>query len=257
MRQCLFCDRIANTKEHAWPRWLIDRFASECPRHVVADVRGSPIRRWLAKKPTLEVRHVCNRCNNGWMSALESQAKPLLESMLDGFRVGLDMAEQATVALWTLKTVMVLESFEPKEKMKFTQAERLQLRCFSVIPYRTVVWLARSLDPWQISSSKTEHADAVGKKSASAHSTTLAFGLLAIQVLTLRLSADISTTTSVTTDVRMGPWEEATTRIWPANRDAAVWPPRIGLQGEAGVVALAERFRTSKLQASEVQALAV
>ena len=52
---------------------------------------------------------VCESCNNGWMSDLESGAKPYLETMLRGRGRELHEAGLRTLATWALKTSMMVE----------------------------------------------------------------------------------------------------------------------------------------------------
>ncbi len=60
-------------------------------------------------KPELPVKWLCATCNNGWMSMLENEAKPILESILDEKLKDIDAASQSTLACWAVKTAMVLE----------------------------------------------------------------------------------------------------------------------------------------------------
>jgi hypothetical protein len=55
------------------------------------------------------VRQVCRtRCNNGWMSRLETAVQPILRPMLKGIALRLSEAEQAVLATWAVKTAMML-----------------------------------------------------------------------------------------------------------------------------------------------------
>jgi hypothetical protein len=55
---------------------------------------------------------VCGRCNNGWMSRLESTAKPLILDLAGGRKRAVDLTnEEATVvAKWALKTAYALHT---------------------------------------------------------------------------------------------------------------------------------------------------
>jgi len=46
------------------------------------------------------------------MSALEVQAQRFMQPLLMGERCDVDMASQATIAMWSLKTAMVLEALD-------------------------------------------------------------------------------------------------------------------------------------------------
>ena len=62
--------------------------------------------------------------------------------------------------------------------------------------------------------------------------------------------------TQVTADVRRGPWDQLTVQVWPP-RATVNWPPPMGLNGEMGLDALAERFSVADHNSGEVETLAV
>jgi hypothetical protein len=198
------------------------------------------------------VRCVCTSCNNEWMSNLESEAKPVLQPMLAGQRNRLDAASQATIAVWSLKTAMVLEAVESPAERAYTQTERECLRSVGAIPQRTTVWLAASAEASWFMSGKVRHEGA-----ATAVSITMVFAHLAIQVFTLRLPQDTDPQIRVTTDVRRGPWDQATVRVWPLQCTSANWPPSLGLSGECGLDTLAERFKVGTGDQIETDTLAL
>ncbi len=63
--------------------------------------------------PTVIVRAVCSKCNNGWMSDLETLVQPTLGEMIRGRAVTLTPADQVDIAAWASKTAMALEAYEP------------------------------------------------------------------------------------------------------------------------------------------------
>src|SRR5258708_15403363 len=82
MRSCIFCGGRANSKEDAWPLWLMRRLG-ETGAGTVEGQRGkqSP-KSWRTGQARLTVRFVCATCNNGWMSQIENRVKPILERLL-------------------------------------------------------------------------------------------------------------------------------------------------------------------------------
>lgn len=54
------------------------------------------------------VRTVCTDCNNGWMSALETQANPVLRRLIDGAD-SVTADEARIVRLWAAKTGAVIQ----------------------------------------------------------------------------------------------------------------------------------------------------
>lgn len=258
MRHCLFCGQPANSREDAWPRWIVDRFYAEEPVAVSAERRGEVLSPWRVRKPELKVRHVCRDCNNGWMSKLEETVKPILDPLLAGHRRGFDEGAQMTLAVWAVKTAMVLEALDSPELFAYTQAEREELRKWSTIPTRSSIWLAASTDPSLFASTKTRHFGASTPHILEGAATTIALSRVVVQVFTMRLPQQVGARTKVTVPVRKANWEESTVQILPASPSSvAIWPPKLGLDGETGIDFLSGRFAVAELPDQEVQLLAV
>jgi hypothetical protein len=167
----------------------------------------------------------------------------------------LNIVGQTVIATWAVKTAMVLEGMDPTEKHAYSQLQRERLRLRETIPWRTSVWLAASAEPDWFMSTKNRH---LGEEPAgiSGVSITMGFAHAVLQVLTIRVPEVVGPDTQVTTGVRQGPWSQLTVRVWPPTA-AAHWPPAMGLSGEAGLDALAERFRTTDASVSEIEPLTV
>src|SRR6266566_4678188 len=103
----------AKSDEHIISQWLLDHLA----------LRKEPVnsqRVDVSSQSALEHRQfvagrfvngrICKTCNNGWMSQLEGDAKPILIRLLDDPHelVRLTQPERNVVALWTVKTAAVL-----------------------------------------------------------------------------------------------------------------------------------------------------
>ena len=97
-------------------------------------------------------------------------------------------------------------------------------------------------------STKTRHKRSVDSDDITGVSTTMVFGHVALQVLTIRVPSFVTARTEVTANVRAAPWSDLTLRIWPTQPTSLVWPPRTGLNGEAGINLFADRFSTSDLE---------
>ena len=72
---------------------------------------GEADKMYVSSLLQLATRVVCAKCNNGWMSKLETEAKPLLSRMLFDLRhaTNLGKAEQNTLTFWAQKTVLMLD----------------------------------------------------------------------------------------------------------------------------------------------------
>src|SRR5438045_3538534 len=85
-RACLFCGATPVTREHALALWTGEVIPGTGPwtHHHVERYGDEPIREWRTDAPDLKCNVVCKSCNNGWMSAVESRAKPVLTPMIQG-----------------------------------------------------------------------------------------------------------------------------------------------------------------------------
>jgi hypothetical protein len=257
MRKCIFCLAKANSLEDALPHWITDQFKASEPCKAQLERHGAKVNIWHVYQPELSIRCVCQSCNNGWMSDLESQTKIYLQPLLMGEKCVLDISGQTTIALWSLKTAMVIEALDPPQQRMYTQQEHEQLQKLSVIPWRTSVWLAASVDQSLFLSTKNRHMGKGDTNDISGVSITMAFSHVVIQVFTIRVPPEVGPSTCVKTNVRRGPWEQATIQIWPAKPAPVMWPPPLALNSEVGLDALAERFSTTILDENDVESLIV
>src|SRR5438128_11537493 len=93
-RRCVFCGGDRIDSEHVFPKWLT-RLTDE-----VLKLRGESHHPWLivrAQKQRkafsldMTAKWVCEDCNSGWMSDLESKAEPIPTPMILGYEEPHDM----------------------------------------------------------------------------------------------------------------------------------------------------------------------
>lgn len=138
---CIFCDNRSLTKEHIWPDWL----RKVLHRSIVSGHHYSTSgfgrkRTFTSRTGNIEsrkLRIVCNRCNNGWMSRLQNNAKPRLIPLIQGQHISLTEADHKVMAAWSMMFTMVLE-FLDLTTLATTQRERLE---FSQIPAPNNTWM--------------------------------------------------------------------------------------------------------------------
>lgn len=117
--KCAFCGKsppeVQITKEHVLAKKFRDQFP-EAPnqRHwdnkvyVHANGADPSFDRRIPNGPfDNTIRRVCNVCNNGWMSALENEADPLLMSLIYDKPVASDTNTRITLSAWAAKTAAV------------------------------------------------------------------------------------------------------------------------------------------------------
>jgi hypothetical protein len=87
-KTCIFCGEQGSiSKEHFWPEWVAPHIrAGEAGSNVsefhAAEGKNAPSLQRRSERPgdvvTKKIRAVCERCNNGWMSEVESNVKPTI-----------------------------------------------------------------------------------------------------------------------------------------------------------------------------------
>ncbi|MFD7735969.1 hypothetical protein ACFV6F_36970 [Kitasatospora phosalacinea] len=108
-RSCAFCGGRPLSNEHILGQWLRTAFPPEDlvnGIHYRANAATTHQHAQGLLKAT--VKAVCEPCNNGWMSELESGVKPFLPEMINGGRVFLDSEQQQLLAAWSLKTMLMM-----------------------------------------------------------------------------------------------------------------------------------------------------
>lgn len=117
MKKCIFCDSLltktSRSKEHVIPKWILDNLQSG----YTYDHTG----KWTTfpNKPELiinERKHsmfssllggVCKRCNEGWMSDIETHFKPLFVALYDENSPIIFKKDQNLIfAQWAYKTAI-------------------------------------------------------------------------------------------------------------------------------------------------------
>ena len=245
MRVCIFCPNRASTKEDAWPLWLMRLLFGGASGTIEGERSSHPVGPWRAVRPGLKVKVVCARCNNGWMSELENRVKPIVETLCREESAALSAADQETLAVWSVKTAMVFEAFRLGRPPFFAQSERHLVRETLRPAPNTSVWAAKCVESPGAFCAASDLGGVVedSTEGVRAYVTTMGFGPLALQVVGTRLPTTIPPSVmSVTADLRPGPWDDATIRIWPTQRADVTWPGSVGLRGAAGLEAFSERW---------------
>jgi hypothetical protein len=243
---CVFCQRdVRLTLEHVFPQWMQPWLADPEGRsgtHTRTEIRAGmePEPRSHSGMPaTLTVRSVCAECNNGWMSQLETRAQPLLETMLRGNARAYYDGGRTTLATWIVKTALVAGSrFRPPLRREFYDDLCAHRRPSN----KTVVWIAATNDRYMHYTDyrpiKIHDDDVEPPEEPNAYCAVLSVGEFAGFVVSwLDGSPSID-------DV--APFHDALVPIWPHNRTAARWPPRLRLDFD-GLEALAETIVSTGL----------
>lgn len=111
------------SKEHFWSTWMHELLCRDgkgehIHKIVSADSKintNQKIEKNLQRQgdvTTKKIRVVCKTCNNGWMSEIETQAKPILTKLISGCDCCLTPEQSHALAIWIAMKVIVSEHSE-------------------------------------------------------------------------------------------------------------------------------------------------
>ena len=181
--------------------------------------RPSPRRSRPGKPATLTVRAVCAECNNGWMSRLEEEAKPYLESMILGNGRTYHGTGRTLIATWFVKTALVAGSkFPPPLPRAFYE----QLYATGQPSDTTRVWLGAT--PWNemhytdFRPIRVHDSEEPPPDEPNAYSAVIAVGhVVGFVVSWLDREPPLS---------GLAKFHDALVPVWPLAEGTTTWPPR-------------------------------
>src|SRR5262245_21759296 len=99
--------------EHIWPQWMVSMFPQDeytAGRRV--DTPDGPIEKtWRTNSVDHKAGVVCRACNEGWMSGIESETKPILKPIIEQPRITrrLNLHQQSVLANWVALRAMIFD----------------------------------------------------------------------------------------------------------------------------------------------------
>jgi hypothetical protein len=249
MRECIFCGGRVNSKEHAWPAWLL-KFLKRSPDENVpidASRLGGWTKRWDGINASLKLKKVCRtRCNDGWMSLLEDRARPILSEMILGNAIMIDRVQQLRIAQWATKCAMVFDSMDPGARF-YDASERFHFRETLTPAPSTNVWLGNYSGSTfrALTVHRTVPLNGHQGIPYKGHIQTMVFGRLVIQTFSVKRLIDKDGSVGLL-DMLPKQWDQSTIRVWPVSVDAIRWPPSISFDdSQRSLQPFADRLSSS------------
>jgi hypothetical protein len=189
------------------------------------------------------------------MSALESENIPLIGSVMQDLATPFDADQQNSLSVWALKTAMVLDSVNAKERGRFySEDECRSLREKRTIPEQTYVWIGAYVREGYSADGTILSLDFPGKpKGAKASVSTFVVGHLAIQVFTIHPEPQHKDLRVDHIQMRVGEWDKLLVRVWPIETKPVSWPPPLTFtnSGKYSNASLFARWRIGKNATSD------
>jgi hypothetical protein len=228
---CIFCGKHSSNKHHkedVLPKWIAREFPGNW--RTVFGHSG----RTFAKRGEIGIvsRKPCTECNNGWMSRLESAAKPILIPLMKGIATDLTPDQQKVISAWLLKTCIMVEVYDATNPDYFEARDRKALKESLAIPEQTSIFLARYVGAHEIRIHEMPVDLAFGPLENAAwsygYSATLAIKQLAFQIFSFRAPENLRLSAIEIPQL----WSEATIQAWPIGGNVR-WPPNLAMDDKA------------------------
>jgi hypothetical protein len=240
---CIFCQGTPLNSEHAWGKWLRPFFPASAPNYRKLSViehrdrSDFEIRTRAGDPKSLKVRCVCCDCNSGWMSELQSAAKPIGIPLALGKPGLLDAGKLLTLATWITMLTITSEYSNPR-MVAIPQTDYDHVYKKKYAPQHFRIWIGHLAPnqwpsiyihhPLAIVEPETEEErnslDAVLSK-LNTQSSTFAFGQLFVHVISISApNVDLLQRWQMPP-----PCAAALREIWPLPGHNIIWPPPIGL----------------------------
>lgn len=205
------------------------------------DGRG---RKWETVSSEIDWRAkvVCAKCNNGWMSKIESEhAKPVLTPLIkDVDAIPITASLARSLAIFTFKTAVVIDhahklSGEPYFMLDDRNAFREQL----TIPENTAMWMGRfEGHSRKIKTQSVHHAGNLSPaQPLKMYVFTCAIGSVVLQLVHAKVSGIAGFEPLPGFEYTMAPF-------WPKLFPNLIWPFKPSLTTDSEFEALRDRWRT-------------
>ncbi|WP_328525652.1 hypothetical protein [Kribbella sp. NBC_00359] len=194
------------------------------------DENDGPLLAFNGKSFNFTARVACNDCNNGWMSALETAALPILSPMIQERPAELAAEDLETVVTWAVKTAIVF-SQTGNQRDGISAEQGRWVYDHQTPPPNTMAWLGRyrgSTSPAHACKIQNRHLT-LSRPSRpaelySAYDWTASIGALLIKVLlTPPAFWEERMTTRPTTELPL-------LAAWPAPAEPLQWPPDMAFE---------------------------
>jgi hypothetical protein len=192
-RACLFCGRTPVSSEHAVALWTGDVIPGSGPwMHGHRERHGDdPIREWSKSAPDLKCNVPCRACNNGWMSALEGRAKPVLTPMFQGSPRHLQPHELEVICFWAQKTSLMLDRCSDATRQNIPDAEFQELYVAQSALPSAHIWTGKcDVSRGSSFQARTVELDP-GDARTIGYAATLCVGHLVFELISIKLTGPV------------------------------------------------------------------
>ena len=225
MKECAFCSHSAKLSgEHIISDWINPLFPGEKVA-TFTDTKGRE-REWTSPDLDWTAKVVCKKCNETWMSDIESlHAKPVMTRLIQGeFNIPIGPPEARSIALFAFKTAVVLDHTRRDRPPFFSKDLRHAFREHLIIPNIAQMWMCAYAPGARRINVHFGHwrGDLSPTYPIRIYVCTCGIGNFAFQVVTINQPGFASF-------MPLPGFEDLAVPLWPTVLPNFVWPPRKGL----------------------------
>jgi hypothetical protein len=229
VKECAFCPSTATlTGEHLWSDWINDVLPADkfvfSRRHVV----GGESHTWERPSLNEKTRVACGTCNNGRMSEIDNEAKPILRQLIINLRPRqISIGQLISIAAFGFKSAVVADQMGKGGNPMFTKAERYAFRETLRLPSGLFMWIG-TLDSYNHGSFKNRHLapHTRGPNDFSLYAFTYGAGHFVMQLAVARWATRDAKRSDVILLEQRSEWFSRSAPFWPPIYGAIAWPLR-------------------------------
>jgi hypothetical protein len=253
-KACVFCGaRKKLTKEHVFAAWVGHLFPNLSKSTNEMIRRDGTVHVFESMPFTHTIRIVCVTCNTGWMSSIEGSVKSVLGPMLRrGLSATLTPSFQAQLAMWAVKSALVLDRMHPAERV-IPDSEYSRFYKSQQPSSKYVVWIGRRASFFDhtgrelVVASRQEHitsfsADSAASKAEAEQWVVKGHTLFKITFTVGHVVFQIFGHDLPGTIVMNHAAADVLQQIWPVEPRFA-WPPPQPIEAIGGFLALHELLK--------------
>jgi hypothetical protein len=244
MPRCAFCVEAATlTGEHLWSDWIGQALGPRDYTFTRKNAEGVP-HSWHGNKLDVKAKVVCERCNNGWMSDLETKTKPIVQDMiLECAKTTLQSEQVELIAALSFKNAVVADHAHSNRLPFFTSSERRLFVRTLTIPGGIQMWLSSMSSQQGVFKSMYLQTPVGTPNGFELNAFTYGIGHLVIQVVTPRWKKKSLKRHSPPPRLTQAEeWNSLSIPFWPAIGSAVSWPSLVHLRDE-DVDAFVQRWK--------------
>ena len=142
----IFCQKVGKlTKEHLWSDWIGELLGKREEYTVKRRRPTGEVVEWKSIGLNHVAAVVCGKCNNEWMSNLETEARPILSPVIKyGAPLSFLPAGLVILAAFAFKNAIISDHTYRERKPFFPVSDRVRFMKSLEIPSGVQMWIASS-----------------------------------------------------------------------------------------------------------------